>query len=273
MEKLTLAISPCPNDIFIFAPWILGIIKSPRKSFFVFEDVETLNEMALTGAAEIVKVSAALFPKVSNEYNLLMSGAAFGKSVGPKLVVRQEFAGAPAKVAVPGFNTTAAALLKVFLSEVYDPFPELMPLRYDKIVPAVLDKNVDAGLLIHETALVPQNYGLRILQDLGLWWGEKNTIAPLPLGCILAKKSLGNTKQKQLEATIQASLRAAWRDPEQVKPLVRVFAKEINDSLLDEHIATYVSELSLDMGAEDGAGLKAFENLWNLIDSQKAGLT
>ena len=57
-------------------------------------------------------------------------------------------------------------------------------------MPAVRDGEVDAGLVIHEARFTYQEYGLHKLADLGEHW-EHTTGLPIPLGAIVARRSLG----------------------------------------------------------------------------------
>jgi 1,4-dihydroxy-6-naphthoate synthase len=118
MSTLSVAISPCPNDVIIFGAWMLGRVVLPgHRGAFALEDVETLNEAALAGSYDVVKISAAVAAQVAGTYTVLPSGAAFGFGAGPKLVVKKGFTGRPDVVAVPGLRTTAATLLRAALAE------------------------------------------------------------------------------------------------------------------------------------------------------------
>lgn len=254
MDTITVAISPCPNDVVIFGAWILGRVGLPdARATFVFDDVESLNAAALAGGFDVVKVSAALAVRLADAYEVLPSGAAFGFGAGPKLVVREGFAGRPRTVAVPGLRTTAATLLRAALAGDDDPTlppPDapFVPVRYDDIVAAVSDGRAEAGLLIHETALAAADHGLRLVLDLGVWWQGRLPDTPVPLGVILAKKSLGPEWIAAVSALLRQSLTEARDHPEQVAPLARLLAREKDPAVIEAHIRAYVGDLSLDMG-------------------------
>ncbi|WP_457570956.1 MqnA/MqnD/SBP family protein, partial [Desulfovulcanus sp.] len=185
LKSLTIAISPCPNDSYIFGAWVLGLagdIEGHRSRFF-WHDVEALNEEAENQRFDVVKVSAVQALKLEADYHILRCGGAFGLEHGPKLVALTEQApktdrknggigqyehsalGAQRfqRIAVPGLKTTAFFLLKAALEYGFEPVPML----FDQIVEAVLKQKVDAGLVIHETALVYDHYGLDLILDLG----------------------------------------------------------------------------------------------------------
>ena len=267
MESITVAISPCPNDIWIFGAWILGLVgHEPPDAGFAFLDVETLNRAAMRGEYDLVKVSAAAALELGKTYRILPSGAAFGLGAGPKLVVAKDFQGPVATIAVPGVRTTALAVLRAALADpgvqagplLPDRDADILPMRYDAIVPAIRAGKADAGLLIHETALVFETHGLKKICDLGQWWEAHTSGSPLPLGCIIAKKSLGRDFLHDLAGRIRQSIEAARDNPEAVMPLVRSLAQELDETTLARHIGTYVNELSFEMGA---SGAKALTEL------------
>ena len=194
MDVVSFAISPCPNDVTIFGALLLGRVALPEARVeFVFEDVETLNEAALAGAYDVVKVSAAMAAPLAEAYAVLPAGAAFGFGAGPKLVVAKGFAGRPRSVAVPGLRTTAATLLRAALAEdapgLPPPDAAFVPVRYDGIVAAVQSGRAEAGLLIHETALAAASHGLELLLDLGVWWQRLMPRRRCPLASLWQKKA------------------------------------------------------------------------------------
>lgn len=258
---LTVAVSPCPNDTFIFGAWVLGqCAPLPDQAVsFIWEDVQVLNEAAGRRAYDVIKVSAAQALELLDDYVLLPAGGAFSKVHGPKLVTSSSSpSGAPRTIAVPGLGTTAVALLRRAWSEP----AELIPMRYDRIVDMVLRGEVDAGLLIHESALLLDRYGLSSILDLGRWWDERTGGLPLPLGCILGRRTLRPETLEQITAQIQASLNHASHAPDSIWPLVRGLAQELDDEVLRAHIRTYVNQYSRNMDEE---GVRALEYLAELV--------
>lgn len=266
MPTLSVAISPCPNDVIIFGAWMLGRVALPGyRGAFVLEDVETLNEAALAGTYDVVKISAAMAAQVAETYTVLPSGAAFGFGAGPKLVVKTGASGRSDVVAVPGLRTTAATLLRAALAEDRPDLPRpdaaFLPMRYDRIVPALQEGRVAAGLLIHESALAVEDYGLTVLCDLGAWWAGRVPETPVPLGVIVARSALGPATVTAVGKVVRNSLLATRADPGLTAPLARMFAREKNTAIIEAHIRAYVGELSLDMGA---TGVRALDVLRSL---------
>jgi 1,4-dihydroxy-6-naphthoate synthase len=251
--SLSVAISPCPNDSFIFGAWVLGLSPAPlgHDSRFFWHDVQELNLGALAGTWDVVKVSAATALRLHDTHAILPCGGAFGLGHGPKLVTRQDFHGTLRRIAVPGLDTTAMCILNAALGKNFTP----VPMIFHAIVDAVLAGEVDAGLLIHETALVYDRYGLALHTDLGRWWREETNDLPLPLGCIVARHDLGIDTHAALAQSIRASILHGRAQRDSVLPFIAALARELDADTLEQHIAAYVNDFSLDMGARGQAAL------------------
>lgn len=225
---LSLAISPCPNDTFAF----FDLVR--RKAFEVtLDDVEALNRRAEAGEFDITKISVAAFPGIRERYALLRAGGAAGYGVGPLLVAkRQRKPGG--RIAIPGDRTTAAFLLRR-LGEF-----ETVPMRFDRIEAAVLDGEVDAGVLIHEGRFTYAEKGLVKLLDLGETWE-----GPLPLGAIAIRRSLGAERAREVDAALRASVERARRHPDESTDYVREHAREMDPAVIRKHIELYVNDYTL----------------------------
>ncbi|NCC24308.1 MAG: hypothetical protein EOM25_03765 [Deltaproteobacteria bacterium] len=259
---LTAAISPCPNDTWIHASWIMGLVEHPGLArddlACLWSDIAELNDMAVQARAHVIKISAVQALRLGPDWTLLASGGAFGLGQGPRIVILPQGPENPKTMAVPGLSTTAFALARSALSHDFKP----VPMRFDLVPGAVLDGRVDAGLLIHETALVHSRLGLELLVDLGQWWAQRSSGLPLPLGVCVAATGLGPSRIRSVDSLFAASLEFARRNPETVMPLVRALARELDDSTLKAHIDAYVNNLSLDMGP---TGKHALELLGSLL--------
>lgn len=252
---LSLGFSPCPNDTFIFHALVHGLVPSPGVAFKErLEDVETLNRLVLAGALEVSKISYHLLGHVLDDYLLLRSGGALGRGCGPLLVSREPLDPARLKgrpIALPGEYTTAALLLRLF-----DPSLEnLVYLPFEKIMPAVADGSVAAGVIIHESRFTYQGLGLTKLVDLGQWW-EESTGHPIPLGGIVAKRSLGRDVLLALEEALAQSVRHAFANPGLARGYIRAHSQEMSDAVCDAHISVYVNDFSVNLGAEGEAAVR-----------------
>jgi 1,4-dihydroxy-6-naphthoate synthase len=155
------------------------------------------------------------------------------------------------RVAIPGALTTANLLLSIFgpaeLSRV--------PMRFDRIMPAVAAGAVDAGLIIHESRFTYPQHGLVEMADLGRVW-EAATGLPLPLGVICASRALPAARIDAIESALRASVKAAFADPSASRDFVRAHAQEMTDDVCAQHIALYVGDFSADLGDEGRAAIE-----------------
>jgi 1,4-dihydroxy-6-naphthoate synthase len=255
MHTLSLGYSPCPNDTFIFYGLVHGRIPLPGFSFHErLEDVETLNLLAGSGRLDVTKISFHAFGHLRGDYALLRTGGALGRGCGPLLVGRRPLSAGElsvCRIAIPGRLTTAGLLLQLY--GIGSSNTVVMP--YDKILPAAKEGLVDAGLIIHESRFTYQDHGLTCLLDLGLWW-QKQTGLPLPLGGILARRSLGARLIGAMEQAVRDSISFARRHPGETRAYIRRHAQELDDQVIHRHIDLYVNEFSLDMGSEGEAAVR-----------------
>ena len=246
---LTLGFSPCPNDTFMFYPLIHGLVDTAGLSFQErLEDVETLNLLALQGALDITKVSYHALGHIRDEYALLRSGSALGRGCGPLLVAREEIDPACLRgkpIAVPGRYTTALLLLRL-LDPALDNFV-VMP--FHEIMAAVQEERVAAGLIIHESRFTYQALGLKKLVDLGEWW-EGETGLPIPLGGIVARRSLGGETIAAIERALKAGVEYARSHPAEAAAYIREHAQEMSEEVCSAHIGLYVNDFSEELGNE-----------------------
>ncbi|WP_022660843.1 1,4-dihydroxy-6-naphthoate synthase [Paucidesulfovibrio longus] len=249
--QLSIGISPCPNDTFIFGGLALGLIGCEAGDLdFRLGDVEELNNWAAGNGPDVCKVSVAAAAGLLDEYVLLRAGGALGWGVGPILagVPGTRLDGLRGKVAVPGMRTTATLLFSMLADE-HGLDVSLEEMVYNEIMPSVSQGRCQAGLVIHEGRFVLGEYGLECLQDMGEWW-EKRTGLPLPLGCIVARRSLGEARLRLLDKCIRASILLARNQLDAVWPFIVRHAQEMDPGVIREHIDTFVTDYSLDVGQE-----------------------
>jgi 1,4-dihydroxy-6-naphthoate synthase len=250
-RPLTLGYSPCPNDTFIFHALAHALVPTPGFTVHErLEDVETLNRLALDGVLDLTKVSYHALGHLRDRYALLRSGGALGRGCGPLVIARQPTAMPELRgrrIAIPGVLTTANLLLQLY-SEGYG---EVVPMPFDRIMPALRAGAADAGVIIHESRFTYQAQGFHAVQDLGAWW-EGETGLPIPLGGILARRALGTPTIRAVDGAIRASLEHARAHPATVRAYIRSHAQEVDDAVIAAHIALYVNDFSLDLGDEGG---------------------
>lgn len=249
-----LHISPCPNDTFMFDGWVNGRLAGELPQVELsYYDIEELNRLLLEGVPTISKCSYALLPAISEHYELLDSGSALGRGNGPLLVRRKGEQGPLKRVAVPGLHTTACALMRRLYPEV----EELCPMLFSEIAEAVERGDFDGGVLIHEGRFVYERRHLELVADLGLKW-EAETGLPLPLGAIVIRRDLPKEYKKWIEETLRRSIRYAFDHPMASRDYVKAHARELEDEVIEKHIALFVNHYSLSLGDE---GRKAVKEL------------
>ncbi|MFC9297410.1 1,4-dihydroxy-6-naphthoate synthase [Streptomyces sp. NPDC057011] len=251
-DSVRIAYSPCPNDTFVFDAWAHGRVPGAPGLDVTFADIDITNGMAERGELDVLKVSYAVLPWVLEEYALLPCGGALGRGCGPLVLTREAGLDLAGKtVAVPSERSTAYLLFRLWAADVLpEGVGKVVVLPFNEIMPAVRDGRVDAGLVIHEARFTYQDYGLHCLADMGEHW-ESTTGLPIPLGAIIAKRSLGEERLRALAESARTSVLMAWDDPEVSRPYVRAHAQELDPAVADQHIGLYVNEFTADLG-EDG---------------------
>ena len=230
----------------------------------ILSDIQSLNEAALAETYDVTAISFAAYPALRDKYVLLDCGASFGEGYGPvvvstKAVKPQELEGK--RVAVPGLKTSAYLTLRLFEASFE---PVVMP--FDKIIDAVQNNLVDAGLLIHEGQLFFPEKGLHKVIDLGIWWQEQTGL-PLPLGGNAVRKALGLDLGRQIAKTIRNSVAYALEHREEALNYAMQFAREMNMELADAFIGMYVNKWTLGYGEK---GRQAVKEL--IVRGTQAGL-
>lgn len=259
--KLSLGISPCPNDTFIFDAMLHGKIDTEGLQFeYRLEDVETLNKMALTGELDITKVSYGALARLMVHYKVLDAGGALGLGVGPLLVSHHcadisELDPASAIIALPGAYTTAHLLFHLS----YPSFQKKIFMPFHLIEEAVLSGEVQAGVIIHENRFTYAERGLKKLADLGDKW-EQKTGFPIPLGGILAKRHFDGTLLRKINRVIRNSIEYAFSHRATLPPFVLEHAQSMSESVMNQHIDLYVNEYSRGLGSNGRAAV------WKLLE-------
>jgi 1,4-dihydroxy-6-naphthoate synthase len=259
MKTLTLGFSPCPNDTFIFDALVNKKIDTGELVFDVaMEDVQTLNRWAMEGKLDITKISYGVLPQILHSYNLLDAGGALGKGVGPLLIAKKQIDNLSSSIqdltiAIPGENTTAH-----FLFSLAFPTAKNKKFRlFSDIEGAVLNGEVDCGVIIHENRFTYHLKGLVKLIDLGDFW-EQQTGGPIPLGGIVIKKEHGEELRQKIDNLIKQSLQYAFKHYPFLSDYVKQHSQEMDESIMRQHIDLYVNNYSLGLGEE---GREAVEKL------------
>ena len=246
VTEIVCAHSPDSDDAFMFYGLATKKIRSNSVSFrHVLEDIETLNRKALEGAYELTAVSYHAYPYIADKYALMASGSSIGDGYGPMLVSSHPFAPEEIKgkrIAVPGKMTTAFLALQLF-----EPDFEPVVIPFDKILDAVGENMVDAGLVIHEGQLTYSKSGFHNIVDLGRWW-KRSYDLPLPLGANALLRSLPNDIQSECCRLMRESVQYALDHNEESLNYALQFARDLEPRLAEKFVGMYVNHYTVDCG-------------------------
>lgn len=269
--RLSLGISTCPNDTYIYEALVAGLKNSPFEWDVHFADVQTLNEMIIAGKLDVAKVSAQVFPKIRDNYVCLGCGGAVGYGCGPLLLSSNGGEFDPAfQTVLPGANTTAALLFRFWFAREFGAksgrpdacSPQVRYALFDEVYRGLLSGEFRQGVTIHEHRFTWKRDGLYLLQDLGAYW-EQHTGAPIPLGIAVARRSFSDEVVMNVEREIRESLSMARKRMELVTPFIREKAQISDEKVIESHIKMFVNDFSEDVGE---AGRRALGCLWNVAD-------
>lgn len=255
-REIKLAHSPDSDDAFMFYALATHKLATPGYKYtHILSDIQSLNEAALSETYDVTAVSFAAYPTLRDKYVLLDCGASFGEGYGPIVVATHALKpqGLRGKrIGVPGLKTSAYLTLKL-----YEPDFEPVVIPFDKIIDAVRNNVVEAGLLIHEGQLFFPQMGLYRVIDLGIWWQESTSL-PLPLGGNAVRRSLGPDLGRQIAKTIRDSVSYALEHREEALNYAMQFARDMDAELADKFVGMYVNKWTLGYGEK---GRKAVREL------------
>ncbi len=272
--NLSLGFSPCPNDTFIFDAMIHQKIDTEGLSFeVVFDDVETLNQKAFRADLDITKLSYHAYAYLTENYVLLDAGSAIGFGVGPLLIcnnedyistdglqnLRSQSSGlwsqaSDLRIGIPGKYTTANFLLSTAFPEAKNK----IAMKFFEIESALLNDQIDLGVIIHENRFTYQDKGLKKVIDLGEYW-EDLTHGPIPLGGIMIKRNLPEEIKQKVNRIIRRSVEYAFDHPESGLDFIHSLSQEMSTEVIKKHIDLYVNKFSIDLGE---LGRKAVETFF-----------
>jgi 1,4-dihydroxy-6-naphthoate synthase len=257
--ELELGFSPCPNDTFIFDAMLHGKIDTEGITFIpVIEDVETLNQQALQQALAITKLSYHAFAHLVDKYILLDAGSALGFGVGPLLISKNKIENisekiADLKIGIPGKLTTANFLLNIAFPQAQ----QKVEMVFSDIENALINEEIDLGLIIHENRFTYAAKGLHKVIDLGSFW-EQKTGSAIPLGGIVMSRKYDKETINKVNRIMARSVEFAMKNPLSSAAFVKQHAQEMEESVMVQHIQLYVNKYSLNLGLE---GRKAVSTL------------
>lgn len=244
--EIVCAHSPDSDDAYMFYGLATKKVRSRFITFrHVLDDIETLNRKAMEGAYELTAISYHAYPYVADKYALMASGSSVGDGYGPLLVSLHPFPAEEIKgkrIAVPGKMTSAFLALQLF-----EPDFVAVQMPFDKIMDAVADQTVDAGLVIHEGQLTYGKSGFHNILDLGRWW-KKTYDLPLPLGANAILRSLPDDVKTECCRMMRDSIQYALDHNEEALNYAMQFARDMDPRLAEKFVGMYVNHYTVDAG-------------------------
>jgi 1,4-dihydroxy-6-naphthoate synthase len=260
--SISLAYSVDADDAFMFHALRNGKIATPGLTFSHRRaDTAELNALALAGAADVIAISAGVYPRCADRYQLLPHGASVGRGFGPVVVAPRpcalsELAGK--RVGIPGLTTTAWMVLQLCQPGAVPIEIPIVP--FARIFDAVAAGEVDAALLIHEGRLIYPQRGLHLVIDLGAWWQEQMGL-PLPLGVNVIRRGLGPARVAEVSDLLRASIR--WAIEHRAQLISALAAEERGDpaladpALVDHYLSLYANADTAEMPSDARRGIEA----------------
>ncbi len=258
--EISIAHSPDSDDAFMFYGLATSKVRVPGFRFtHTLCDIETLNRRAQNEAFfDVTAISFHAYPYLQDNYTLMGCGGSVGEGYGPMVVSRNPLTPEDlkrVKIAVPGELTTAYLALKIFNPEIHTEV-----VQFDKIIPAILAGEFDAGLIIHEGQLTYNSSGLYKVIDLGAWWHESTGLV-LPLGGNAIRRSLGAETHKILSKALRDSIQHALDHREAALEYAMQFARDLDSLMASRFVSMYVNDRTLDYGADGRAAIRKLLDL------------
>ena len=257
--RYKLGISTCPNDTFMFHALLEKRVRCDGFELDIeLMDVQQLNEGLARGEFDFSKASCFAAATLKARYELSRSGAALGYGVGPLVLARHGMSHeiTDGRVLAPGNMTTAYLLFQHF-------FPNATTINhvvFSEIMPALERGEADYGVVIHEGRFTYHESGLSLVADLGALWEQEFSL-PLPLGCIVADRSLPEESRAAFSRAVKESIEYGYAHKEEALHTMKRYALELEDSVIWKHVDLYVNQWSLDLGVEGARAFECFERL------------
>ncbi|MDF1883006.1 succinate--CoA ligase [Sulfurimonas sp. SAG-AH-194-C21] len=259
MKKTLIAHSPDADDIFMYYAIKFGWVGMDGVTFDnIAKDIQTLNEDALNGVYDIVAISFALYPHIKSEYAPLRTAVSFGEGYGPKLIKRKgEKLKRNFRVALSGEHTTNAMLFRIAY-----PDARITYMNFLEIEQAVINGDVHAGVLIHESILTYDDT-LEVEREMwDIWQDLAGKDLPLPLGGMAIRRSLPLTKAIAYETTLTKAVQVARDHKDRLSSmLIERDLVRIDAATLDKYLELYANDESITLSPLQ---YKAIDKLFEL---------
>jgi 1,4-dihydroxy-6-naphthoate synthase len=264
MIDITLGHTPDADDAFMFYGLASENVGSNEFHItHVIEDIEKLNKRALNNELDITAISVYAYAFLK-DYIILRSGGSFGINYGPIILAKEKFLKDDLNkkiIAIPGKMTSAYLLSSLLLGN----FKE-KELPFHIIPQAIIDNQVDAGLVIHEIQLAYKSLNLHKIIDLGSWWHNLTNGLPVPLGINVANnKTLTLEQIRRFDSLFKNSIIYGLNNIEEALDYAMKYGRSQSKDMISKFVKMYVNEITVDMGEK---GKTSIERIFQLASER-----
>ena len=265
MIEITLGHTPDADDAFMFYGLASENVGSNEFHItHVIEDIEKLNKRALNNELDITAISVYAYAFLK-DYVILRSGGSFGINYGPIILAKEKFLKDDLNkkiIAIPGKMTSAYLLSSLLLGN----FKE-KELPFHIIPQAIIDNQVDAGLVIHEIQLAYKSLNLHKIIDLGSWWNMLTNGLPVPLGINVANnKTLTLGQIRRFDYLFKNSIIYGLNNMEEALEYAMKYGRGQSKDMISKFVKMYVNDITVDMGER---GKTSIERIFQLAAERK----
>ena len=265
MIEITLGHTPDADDAFMFYGLASENVGSNEFHItHVIEDIEKLNKRALNNELDITAISVYAYAFLK-DYVILRSGGSFGINYGPIILAKEKFLKDDLNkkiIAIPGKMTSAYLLSSLLLGN----FKE-KELPFHIIPQAIIDNQVDAGLVIHEIQLAYKSLNLHKIIDLGSWWNMLTNGLPVPLGINVANnKTLTIEQIRRFDYLFKNSIIYGLNNMEEALEYAMKYGRGQSKDMISKFVKMYVNDITVDMGER---GKTSIERIFQLAAERK----
>ena len=259
-DEILFGHSPDADDAFMFCGLAKEIVKVEGYTVgHKMADIQTLNELSESGELPVTAISAAHYPKIAAQYQIMSCGASVGRNYGPVVVSRgavgSEADLAGKTVAVPGEFTTSWMLFQLFGPDDFRP----LFTDFDSVEDAVINGDAHAGILLHEGQILYEERGFNAVLDLGRRWFDETGL-PIPLGLDVVRRDLPNPLRQSIADALKASIEYAHANEDIALDYALTFGRGIGREDGRRFVRMYVNDDTVDMGEQ---GISALRTLFS----------
>ena len=260
--KIKVGHTPDSDDAFMFYAIESGLISTGNFEIeHIVEDIENLNKKAIKHELEVTAISAHAYAYLS-DYVILNSGGSFGINYGPIIISKKDSINniQNAFIGIPGSMTSAYLLMSIALGKLH-----CKEMLFSDIPNAVLNDEIDYGLIIHESQITYSDLKLNKVFDLGNWWNKTTAGLPVPLGINVASSKLLNSDQiVEFDKILRESIRYSINHLEDAVDFSTKYGRNTSRNILTKFIQMYVNDYTVEMQSQ---GKKSISKLIEMAKS------